>query len=111
MPQGRPDGCRLTPQARADLDDIWTYTARTWSPGQADRYIAGLAAASGLILPIRNWRRNAPNSTRRSAFTATARISSSTASPGILRWITRPIICSSSGRRRSGGTGGASSIP
>ncbi len=33
---------RLAPQALADLDDIWRYTAETWSIAQADRYIDGL---------------------------------------------------------------------
>lgn len=29
---------RLTPAARNDLQEIWLYTARTWSAAQADRY-------------------------------------------------------------------------
>lgn len=29
---------RLTPAAQGDLEDIWLYTARRWSPEQADRY-------------------------------------------------------------------------
>lgn len=32
-------GYRLTPKAEADLEDIWFYTAESWSPAQADRYI------------------------------------------------------------------------
>lgn len=36
---------RLTRQAVADLADIWTLTARTWSAGQADRYNRDLLAA------------------------------------------------------------------
>ncbi len=34
--------CRLTPRAEADLEDIWLYTAQTWSPDQADTYIDNL---------------------------------------------------------------------
>src|SRR6056297_98118 len=33
---------RLTPNAEADLEDIWLYTAQTWSPDQADTYIDSL---------------------------------------------------------------------
>jgi toxin ParE1/3/4 len=32
----------LTPQALADLEGIWLYSAETWSSGQADRYIDSL---------------------------------------------------------------------
>ena len=35
-------GYRLTPMAEADLEDIWLYTAQTWSPDQADTYIDNL---------------------------------------------------------------------
>lgn len=33
---------RFTPHAEADLEDIWRYTAQTWSPDQADTYIDSL---------------------------------------------------------------------
>jgi toxin ParE1/3/4 len=33
---------RLAPRALADLDDIWRYSAETWSIDQADRYIDDL---------------------------------------------------------------------
>lgn len=36
---------RLAPLARHDLEEIWTYTARTWSADQADRYHAGIMEA------------------------------------------------------------------
>ena len=36
---------RLAPLAEHDLEDIWTYTARTWSVDQADRYLAGIIEA------------------------------------------------------------------
>lgn len=29
----------LTPRARADLDEIWNYTAAQWSVAQAERYL------------------------------------------------------------------------
>lgn len=35
---GRTKPIRLRPQAEADLEGIWTYTAETWSPDQAERY-------------------------------------------------------------------------
>ena len=34
---------RLAPQAIADLDDIWRFSAEKWSIEQADRYIDDLA--------------------------------------------------------------------
>ena len=36
---------RLTPLAEADLEQIWLYTSRNWSPEQADTYLAGIMAA------------------------------------------------------------------
>lgn len=33
---------RLSPAAEADLDDIWIYTATTWSTEQAEIYISHL---------------------------------------------------------------------
>lgn len=38
---------RLAPLAEADLEEIWLYTARTWSMEQADSYHRGLMAAIG----------------------------------------------------------------
>ena len=35
---GRNSRYLLTPAARADLEEIWLYTAATWSPEQAVRY-------------------------------------------------------------------------
>jgi toxin ParE1/3/4 len=32
-------GYLFTPKAEDDLEAIWRYTAATWSPDQADRYI------------------------------------------------------------------------
>ncbi|WP_299733503.1 type II toxin-antitoxin system RelE/ParE family toxin [uncultured Tateyamaria sp.] len=36
---------RLTPAARADLDDIWDYTVKTWGADQAEAYVRALIAA------------------------------------------------------------------
>lgn len=40
---------RLTPQAEADLEEIWLYGATEWSAGQADKYIDGLMAVLNLL--------------------------------------------------------------
>ena len=42
----------LTPQALSDLDDIWRYTAETWSVDQADTYIDGLAKVFELLVSM-----------------------------------------------------------
>lgn len=34
---------RYTPAALADLDDIWTYTLRTWGEAQAKHYVREIA--------------------------------------------------------------------
>lgn len=34
----------LSLRARADLDAIWTYTAKTWSQAQAETHVAEIAA-------------------------------------------------------------------
>ena len=39
----------LTPAAQRDLDDIWDYTARTWSPQQASAYLRSLKQALQMI--------------------------------------------------------------
>lgn len=36
---------RLTPRARRDLEDIWTYTVETWSAKKAEHYHGELIAA------------------------------------------------------------------
>jgi toxin ParE1/3/4 len=36
---------RLTPRALEDLDEIWRYSAETWSIAQADRYVDELVRA------------------------------------------------------------------
>ncbi|MCC7015944.1 MAG: type II toxin-antitoxin system RelE/ParE family toxin [Rhodospirillales bacterium] len=35
---GRRREYRLSPRAIADLEEIWLYTFKNWSPEQADRY-------------------------------------------------------------------------
>ena len=40
---------RLSPAALADLDDIWRYSAETWSVAQADRYLDELARVFEMI--------------------------------------------------------------
>ena len=42
----------LTPKALGDLDDIWRYTAETWSVDQADTYIDGLAKVFDLLVSM-----------------------------------------------------------
>ena len=42
----------LTPQALDDLDDIWRYTAGTWSVEQADTYIDSLANVFDLLVSM-----------------------------------------------------------
>ena len=42
MAPPKVDAYRLLPRARADLADIWTFTAHRWSVEQADTYAAGL---------------------------------------------------------------------
>ncbi|MDF1722703.1 MAG: type II toxin-antitoxin system RelE/ParE family toxin [Minwuia sp.] len=42
---GSEPGYRLSPLARADLEEIWRYTFGNWSPSQADRYHNSIMAA------------------------------------------------------------------
>ena len=39
----------LSRRAMADIDDIWEYSAATWSPMQADRYLSGLEGILRLL--------------------------------------------------------------
>ncbi|MBW6423957.1 type II toxin-antitoxin system RelE/ParE family toxin [Rhizobium sp. XQZ8] len=41
----KPQGYRLSPRARNDLEDIWLYTFQNWSRVQADGYYSELTAA------------------------------------------------------------------
>ncbi|ARE38512.1 ParE toxin protein [Rhodovulum sp. P5] len=42
MSESPSERYRLSPAARADLNGIWNYTARMWSPDQADAYLRNL---------------------------------------------------------------------
>ena len=48
----------LSPQAQADIDAIWDYTADRWSEAQADRYVNDLRDAIETI--VRDPRRGKP---------------------------------------------------
>lgn len=50
MPEPTVVEYRLSPAALNDLDAIWDYTARTWSVGQAETYIRGLAVDMDLLV-------------------------------------------------------------
>jgi toxin ParE1/3/4 len=39
----------LSPRARADLDEIWSYTMQRWGVDQAERYLRRIAEAVDLI--------------------------------------------------------------
>ena len=41
---GKPRKYRLYPLARADLEEIWLYTVKTWSVAQADTYYKQLVS-------------------------------------------------------------------
>ncbi len=42
-------GYVLSPAARADLGQIWDYSARTWGEEQADRYVLGVRDACAAL--------------------------------------------------------------
>jgi toxin ParE1/3/4 len=42
----------LTPQAIADLDDIWRYGAQMWSPEQADQYLDDLTRSFATLVAL-----------------------------------------------------------
>jgi len=50
MTRPKVDHYRLLPRARADLSDIWIFTAGRWSVGQADTYIAQLTGTFEAIV-------------------------------------------------------------
>ncbi len=68
MSSGRVSGYRLSPKALADLDEIWRYTAETWSIEQADRYIDALVSTFETIVSMPTLARE------RSEFTPPVRI-------------------------------------
>ncbi|PHP64956.1 plasmid stabilization protein ParE [Zhengella mangrovi] len=52
MPSSKPSQYRLTPQAVADLEAIWLYTAETWSVRQADLYTDSFAQSFETLLTM-----------------------------------------------------------
>jgi toxin ParE1/3/4 len=46
------DRYRLTPRALADLDDIWRFSAETWSVDQADRHLDDLVRVFEMIAAL-----------------------------------------------------------
>lgn len=40
---------RFTPRARADVDNIWTYTSQRWSEDQAETYLLAIDQALSLL--------------------------------------------------------------
>lgn len=52
MKSGKPTHYRLTPRAVEDLEEIWLYTADTWSITQADRYTDSFAQSFETILAM-----------------------------------------------------------
>ena len=50
----------ILPQADADLEDIWLYTAQTWSIVQADHYIIALHKSFMLLCDIPTIARERP---------------------------------------------------
>ena len=40
---------KLTPQAQADLDEIWNYTAETWNIDQAETYMLSVDSTMKLL--------------------------------------------------------------
>ena len=60
MAAGELAGFRLTPKAETDLEDIWLYSAETWSPSQADRYLDALLAAIDTLVAMPAMARERP---------------------------------------------------
>ncbi|WP_369984046.1 type II toxin-antitoxin system RelE/ParE family toxin [Sinorhizobium fredii] len=80
MARSSPWELRLTPRARADLEDIWQYTAETWSVEQADRYIESLSGTFEALLAMPEMARERSELPYPFAFTQAASMSSSTGS-------------------------------
>lgn len=52
MSSGNAGQYRLAPRALADLDDIWRFSAETWSVAQADQYIDDLVCVFETIAAL-----------------------------------------------------------
>jgi toxin ParE1/3/4 len=48
-PPPGPLASLISMRARQDIEDVWLHSARTWSVGQAERYVRALAATFDLI--------------------------------------------------------------
>ncbi len=60
MAQAEAAGYRLTPRALADLEEIWRYSAETWSIAQADLHVDGLAQIFSVIAAMPGLARERP---------------------------------------------------
>lgn len=60
MSSGEPGRYRLSPRALADLDEIWRFSAETWSIEQADRYVDELARVFETIASMPTLARERP---------------------------------------------------
>ncbi|MFH1804461.1 MAG: type II toxin-antitoxin system RelE/ParE family toxin [Pseudomonadota bacterium] len=60
MSSVRPAGYQLTHKAIADLDDIWRYSAETWSVTQADHYIDDLVRLFDILADMPTMARERP---------------------------------------------------
>ena len=52
MTQNNLTHSRLTPAAQEDIENIWMYTAQTWSVGQAERYTDALEETFDRLLAM-----------------------------------------------------------
>lgn len=60
MAQTEAGGYRLTPRALADLEEIWQYSAETWSIAQADQHVDGLAQIFAMVAAMPGLARERP---------------------------------------------------
>ncbi|MDP2697052.1 type II toxin-antitoxin system RelE/ParE family toxin [Thalassospira sp.] len=60
MSSARSAGYQLTHKAIADLDDIWRYSAETWSVAQADRFIDDLVHLFDILADMPTMARERP---------------------------------------------------
>lgn len=52
---------KITPQADADIEEIWLYSAETWSVAQADSYLANFYAKFQTLTEMPQIGREYPN--------------------------------------------------
>lgn len=63
MSSAELDSYRLVPKSLEDLEDVWRYTAETWSIEQADTYIDDLTRAFAMIAVAPTFARERPEFT------------------------------------------------